>query len=184
MTMKKIFYVILAISLFFACESDDICDSGTPTTPKVVIQFFNFDNQGLTKNVTNLKIIADGMTDGIILTPGAIAPASEFLLNNASIVKIPLKIDADTTTFSFILNANATNGSTSTDIIRFNYQRTNEFVSRACGYRTFFKFQNPSLAPFVINSNANATSGNWIKNLQIINTIINDETTTHIKIFI
>ena len=182
--MKKIFFLIIFVSFAFACESDDICDSGTPTTPKVVIQFINHDNQALTKNVTNLKIIATGMTEGIILTPGAVPAANQFLLNNASIVKIPLKIDAETTTYRFILNANATNGSISTDIVQFNYQRTNEFVSRACGYRTFFSFNSSVAVPFTINASANTTAGNWIKDFQIINTIINDETTTHIKIFI
>ena len=182
--MKKIFFLLLSLSLIFACESDDICDSGTPTTPKVVIQFINYDNQNLTKNVTNLKIVADGMLDGIILNPNATVAAEKFLLNNASTVKIPLKIDADFTKYRFILNANATNGSISTDVIQFNYTRTNEFVSRACGYRTFFNFNSTANVPFIINGNANTTAGNWIKDFQIIKTIINDETTTHIKIFI
>jgi len=182
--MKKIFYLLPLILVFFGCESDDICDAGTPTTPRIVIEFINFDNQTLSKNVTNLKIIANGMTEGIILTPGATPAANQFLLNNASGVKIPLKIDADSTTYSFILNANATNGTTTTDVIQFNYLRTNEFVSRACGYRTFFRFNNTATVPFIINGNANATAGNWIKDFQILNTVINDETTTHIKIFI
>ncbi len=182
--MKKIFLLILLLSIISGCESDDICDSGTPTTPKVVIEFINFDNQMLSKNVTNLKIIADGMTEGIILTPGAVAPANEFLLNNASTVKIPLKIDADITKYRFILNANATSTSSATDVVQFNYTRTNEFVSRACGYRTFFNFNNANTVPIILNGNANTTSGNWIRSFQILKTVINDETTTHIKIFI
>lgn len=182
--MKKVLLLLFLISFTFACESDDICDAGTPTTPRIVIQFINFDNQTLTKNVTNLKIIATGMPEGIILTPNALPIANQYLLNNAFEVKIPLKIDADSTTYQFILNANSTSGSTATDIIQFNYVRTNEFVSRACGYRTFFSFANTGTVPFIINGNANSTSGTWIKDFQILNTTIENESTTHIKIFI
>ena len=72
----------------------------------------------------------------------------------------------------------------STDIIQFNYVRRNEYVSRACGFRTYFDFSTLSINPYTLKGSASATVGNWIKDFQIFNTIVNNENETHIKIFI
>jgi hypothetical protein len=57
---------------------------------------------------------------------------------------IPLKTDADATTFSFILNYGNTNSALVNDILKFNYVREELFVSRACGFKT-----NYTLDPIV-----------------------------------
>lgn len=57
------------------------------------------------------------------------------------------------------------------DIIYVNYQIDNKFNSKACGFGVFFKD-----ATFT-------TSNNWIQNLEIVNTTIDDATSTNLNIF-
>jgi len=49
--MKKIFLLLFVFSLL-GCEKDDICESTTPTTPRLVIEFYDFNASTATlKNV-------------------------------------------------------------------------------------------------------------------------------------
>jgi hypothetical protein len=66
--MKKILVLLLVVSvqLFSSCEKDDICDPNTPTTPRLIIDFYNIEDPTKTKNVTDLAIVGDGMTTGIL----------------------------------------------------------------------------------------------------------------------
>ncbi|MEO0059860.1 MAG: hypothetical protein RLZZ312_1507 [Bacteroidota bacterium] len=178
--MKKIIWTLLLFTMTFAsCESDDICDAGTPTTARVVIEFYNFNNPAQLRLVTNLKVVGAGVTDGIVFVPNA-DPASDRFFFNETKIQIPLKIDQNVTTYSFILNAKAANPIT--DVLKFTYTRTNEYVSRACGFRTFFNFNNNPNS-LSVNNITGVTSGNWIRDIQILKQTINDETTTHVKIF-
>jgi hypothetical protein len=57
-----------------------------------------------------------GMTDGVVFNGSS--------LINGSTVSIPLKTNADATTFSFILNSGSTNPAlVNEDILKFNYAR-------------------------------------------------------------
>ena len=43
--MKKIILLVFVLALSFSsCEKDDICDANTPTTPRLVIGFYDFLN--------------------------------------------------------------------------------------------------------------------------------------------
>lgn len=180
--MKKISSFLMLIFVVFAgCESDDVCDAGTPTTPKVVIEFYNFNNQSLLKNVTNLTIVGQGLSTGLVLNSGASTDAEKYFFNSTKIA-VPLKIDQSSTTYNFILNAKLP-AIPITDVVKFNYIKVDEYVSRACGYRNFFDF-NSSPVAITINNGSAATSGFWIKDVQILKQTIKDETTTHVKIFI
>lgn len=175
--MKKIIALVIFCAFIAACEKDDICDGTTPTTSQVVIKFYSAGN--IIKRVTNLKITSGTDTLGVILNKSGISNAR--YLSNDTIVIIPLRTDQDITKFNFILNA--TNPITKkTDELQFNYSRTDEFVSRACGFKTVFDLNGKApLQPIVLNNSA-SPSGNWIQNFQILRPIINDEKTTHIKI--
>ena len=145
--MKKITLLLLVFCFSFSgCEKDDICDANTPTTPRMVIKFFDINNPTVEKSVTNLKVIGEGMTDGVIFNASA-SGESKFLANTSKI-SIPLKTNAATTTFSFILNSGSTNAAlVNTDVIQFNYTTSEVYESRACGFKTLFEMNaNP---PFV-----------------------------------
>jgi hypothetical protein len=109
--MKKIILLVFALALSFSgCEKDDICDANTPTTPRLVIGFYDFLNPSVLKNVSNLKVVGEGMTDGILFN-GSQTTSSNTISN-------PALIDED--------------------IIKFDYTTQELFVSRACGYKSIF----------------------------------------------
>jgi len=130
--MKKIILLVFVIALSFSgCEKDDICDADTVTTPRLVISFYDVNNPSELKEVTDLTIIGEGMTEGVTYESST--------LINGSTVSIPLKTDADATTFSFILNYGSTTATlVNEDVLKFTYVRENVFVSRACGFKTVY----------------------------------------------
>ena len=158
---------------FSGCEKDDICDANTSTTPRLVIRFFDVNNASVAKNVTNLTIIGEGLGSGISFGGST--------LINGNTVSIPLQTDLDATTFRFILNfGNANPAIVNEDIIRFNYTRKNEFVSRACGFKTTYTLD--PITPFVHTDVATA-DGKWINTISVKNSSIVTENETHLEIF-
>ena len=156
-----------------SCEKDDICDEDTATTPKLVINFYDFYNATEAKEVTDLTIIASGMTEGVTY--------DDSTLINGSTVSIPLKTDANTTTYSFILNYdNDDPALTNEDVFQFDYLTTDIFVSRACGYKTTFAFDG---AHTVTLTDGSANDALWIKYFVIKTQTIDNEDETHIDIY-
>ena len=172
--MKKIILLVIAIAFTFSsCEKDDICDANTVTTSRLVISFYDLANSTTLKNVTDLKIIGDGMTEGISYNGSN--------LINGSTVSIPLKTDADVTSFRFILNyGNSNPAIVNEDNLLFNYSRENSFVSRACGFKTVFSLD--SSTPFVHTDGATADQ-KWIQYIAVKNRTIDNENETHLEIY-
>ena len=163
--MKKILLLIVIVCFFSSCEKDDVCDAETPTTPKVVLEFYDIANPTVLKNVVNLGVFNNDNTFG-------------FGFNNVSTGKLPLKTFQDTATFNFI--ANGTDSDTTndnTDVVTFNYTRRNVYVSRACGYKTLYTLDPTN--PVVVTSDAN----NWIQNITVSQPNIENENETHVKIY-
>lgn len=152
----------MGLSLIVSCERDDICAESTPTTPLLIIRFFDIDNPTEFKVPGNLAVIENGTTTG-------------FLFNTDSIA-IPLRTNIDETQFQFILNSDDTeNGTQNTDLITFNYVRSDEYVSKACGFKVTYNALEPNETP--------ENDGFWIQDIQTINPTIEDETSAHIRIF-
>lgn len=163
--MKKIKIVALSFLIaysFWGCEKDDICTEGTPTTPNVVIEFYDALNPTNLKTVTNLKVVAAGYTD---MKPTGVSK-----------IKIPLKTNDITTSFDFIQNGSDTDTSDdNTDVVTFNYAKEDVFISRACGFKTVFQLNDGT--PLVTDSN------NWISSITVSQPNIQNENETHIKIY-
>ncbi|MFV8326303.1 DUF6452 family protein [Flavobacterium sp. ZS1P14] len=178
--MKKIILLVFVVALSFSsCEKDDICDANTPTTPRLVIGFYDYLNPSVLKNVTNLKVVGGGMTDGIIFNASATGDSK--YLTNGSTISIPLKTNEDTTTYTFILNSgNANPALVNEDIIKFDYIRNNVFVSRACGFKTLFTLNTSN--PYT-HTDAAIPDEKWIQYISVEKSNIDNENDTHIKIF-
>lgn len=163
--MKKIAFIALSLLVavsFWNCEKDDICAEGTPVTPRVIIEFFDAADPETPKNVTNLGVIASGFTGG-------------FAFNGTNKIEVPLRTNVDTTDLDFVLNgADNDPANDETITLTFNYERSNVFISRACGYKTIFNLTN--VLP-------NDFTGTWISNLTIEQPNIINENETHIKIY-
>ena len=158
--------LLLVLSIFFSsCEKDDICDANTPTTPKVVIEFYDVANPTTLKNVTNLGVIAPGFTNGFEFTA-------------TSKIKVPLKTFEDNSILHFIQNGSMDPTSDDNlDEITFNYSRKTVFVSRACGFKTLFALNTTN--PITVTPDSN----NWIQSVIVSQPNIENEDETHIKIY-
>jgi hypothetical protein len=178
--MKKIVSLLLIVLLTSSsCEKDDICDANTPTTPRLVIEFYNITNPSVLKNVTNLKVIGKDMTEGIVFNSSATDDSK--YLTNGSKISIPLKTDANTTKYSFILNSGNSNPTLiDIDEVTFNYTTEDVFVSRACGFKTLFTFAASN--PFV-HTAVPSTKLKWMQAISVEKSNIDNENETHIKVF-
>lgn len=163
--MKRIIilFIISLVSLLIVnCEKDDICTEETPTTPRLVIDFFNSENPSVPRSVNQLQVKSPDVEQAM-------------LFNGVSQIAIPLKTFEDETVYEFTINSDQTTANT--DIIRINYVRNEIYISRACGYKTHF-----GLSPangFIVESDPE----NWIQDYSIQRTLIESEEDAHIKIF-
>lgn len=167
--MKKILAIgaiLLIIISFSACEKDDICVDGD--TPLLVIGFYDVNDTATVKKVTKLRV---GGVDQEF-TVSTVADRTDL-----DLIQIPLQINSPATSYVLISNS-ATNSSNeetgNADVVTFNYETREVFVSRACGFIANFDNLTGSLA---------TDSDNWIKGIEIVQTTINDQATAHVKIF-
>jgi hypothetical protein len=178
--MKKIIAFLLILGFASSsCEPDDICDPATPTTPRMLIKFYDISNASLQKNVTDLKVIGEGMTEGVVLNSTGIDDA-KYLANGNSIL-LPLNTDTDVVKYKFILNYGDKNPLVvNTDNLEFKYTRENIYVSRACGFKTIFNLDQSN--PFILTDSTPADE-KWIQYIIVAQINITSENETIIKIF-
>lgn len=166
--MKKIVFIALSLFLsvsFWNCEKDDICAEGTPVTPRLIIEFYDAANPTILKNVTNLGVIEPNFTEGLAFTA-------------ISKIQVPLRTTADITTLNFVQNGSDTdNSNDNIDAITFNYARMDEYISRACGFKTLFFLDSTN--PIELTNDGN----NWIQNIEVMQPNIETENEVHVKIY-
>lgn len=185
--MKKIIALLLVFTFgLSSCEKDDICDANTPTTPRLVISFFENKAPAVTKNVINLKVLGKDSPDGQGIIFNKTASDSTKYITSGNTISIPLRTDKDTTTYSFIYDAYNTNpAAINTDVITFNYTRQNVYVSRACGFKTIFTLDptstDPISNPFLQTDPAG--DGLWMTRVILQTYNINSENEAHIKVY-
>jgi hypothetical protein len=188
--MKKIISLLLVFTFgLSSCEKDDICDPNTPTTPRLVIKFYDINNPTIPKDVVDLKVIGEGKseTDGaIIFNENAIGEAK--YLANGNTISIPLKTDANSTSYTLILDSQNPNAAAiNKDVIKFNYTHQDLYVSRACGFKTNFILDaqddttTPPTVPF--NQVDVDLKGLWMQRLRVIEYNIDNENETHVEVF-
>lgn len=168
--MKRflLLFVLICLTFTFAnCEKDDLCDAATPTTSRLVIEFFYETDPTIPKNLTNLTVFAEGRTDSI------------GYYNGTNIIRLPLQTTQTSTTYKFVLNSTIANA-VNTDFLTVNYTLDNVFVSRACGYKSVFNL-NPVGA--IERTDTTPEDGIWMKSILVTNRTILSENETHIKVY-
>lgn len=163
--MKKIIMLLGLVIALSGCEKDDICVD--ETTPQLVIEFYDISNPAVLKNVVNLKVTGDGMTEAFNT------------FNGVSKISLPLKTNEDTTKYHLLLNSNSSTASNE-DVLEFNYTRQNAYVSRACGFKTVFELNTSNGFDF---TDATITDGLWIQDTNLQTNSINTENEVHLKIY-
>jgi hypothetical protein len=176
--MKKILGILIVILFSFpSCEKDDICDDDT--TPRIVIDFYDYYDTSELLEVTDLKVVGEGMDEGIVFDEDE--TDDDQYLSNDSTISLPLDPNSDSTTYNFTINyGSSTTSSTYTDQITFYYTRENVYVSRACGYKTVYTLD--ATTPFV-HTSVPSTSAEWMLYISVQTYDIIDEDETHVKIF-
>ncbi|MGY8913840.1 MAG: DUF6452 family protein [Flavobacteriales bacterium] len=167
--MKKILAIgaiLLIIISCSACEKDDICVDGD--TPLLVISFYDINDTTTAKSVTKLRVA--GLDQEF--TVNTVADRTDL-----DSIGVPLRINNPSTSFVLISNSasNSSNEETgNADVVTFDYETKEVFVSRACGFIANYDTLNGTLT---------TDSDNWIKGIEIVQTSINDQATAHVKIF-
>ena len=189
--MKKLSYigiigfVIVAAVLSFSCEKDDICAEGTLTTPRLVIEFFDADisiatGEDVAKNVTNLFVVASSPN----IDPDTVSPI-QTTASSVATISIPLRTLENSTVYEFYAgyetdsDGNITAGNL--DTLTFNYETSEIFLSRACGYIKNYRLDDAGTGVVVTTD-----SDNWIDpaaGIAITQFTIQDETIAHVKIY-
>ncbi len=182
--MKKLLLFCIVVLSLSSCEKDDICDPGQSTTPRLMIEFYDTNNPAVLKNLTNLYVIGEGQEEALVLNesiPVDSPVAEQRFLSNGNRIGLPLNTEADQVVYNLTLNYNSPNQDLIfEDQIVINYSRLNAYVSRACGYKTTYKLNQPTnpLAPITV------TSGNvWINSIEILQSDIETENEIHVKIY-
>lgn len=165
-----IFSLALGLVLITSCQRDDICPESTDTTPQLRISFFDFEERDIPKPPANLRVQLSG-TDSILLNRVNVAD-----------IRIPLRTDQNLTQYDFILNAAVldptdidTTGNP--DRVLFAYARDEIYINRACSYKVNFIDLNVDLQP------EQDASTFWIKEINLAEETIENETDTHIFIY-
>ncbi|UWX55966.1 DUF6452 family protein [Maribacter litopenaei] len=163
---NRVIFALFLTTVISSCEKDDICVEGD--TPLLVLEFFDAANPETNKNVTALRIMGEGQTSAVNTFTDR---------SNLNSVTLPLKTEADATTFYLISNSATNDGGQETgniDTLTFNYDRIEDFASRACGF--VVNYEN-------LNTNLQSGSGNWITDIEVIRATVTNSDSTHVKIF-
>jgi len=150
---KLITFTLSLVFFLSACRKDDICTGDN--TPKLQIAFHDITNQDTLKQVENFYLIA--------------LPENDTVINNESVEKISIALNVNQDQSRYIFTDDTNN-----DTITFNYQREEIFVSKACGYKMIFKN---------LTHNLHQDNDNWIQQIEVLQSNIVTDTTTHVKIY-
>ena len=160
---KTIFKYSLAsfcIFFFLNCERDDISIQDIKETPDLILLMLDSEDNNTRKSPLGFRIRAIGTEN--ILTQ-----------SNGDSIPLPLNTQEKVTQFEFILNEG--NDNENIDTLQINYQRIDQFINRACGYRANFILQQPSIT--LLNP-----GNDWIKGYIILKDTITDEKAAHLGI--
>ena len=169
--------IVLIAIITWSCERDDICAEATPTTPHLIIRFYDIDNPDNLKQVRQLEI--DGLDDAGV-SIGTILSRTE-----TDSINLPLNFQGEietTTTFQFERDADYADNTDETDdsnidIVTIKYTPEFVYVSRACGYKSIFNLDELDPIDRVADGDI------WTTSFEIINQTIENENAAQINIY-
>ena len=155
---KNILYIFLFAFVFSACEKDDICLS--PTTPRLVLRFYDSANPTEFKSVPNFSAIAESKTDSLF---------TDLSLDS---IAIPLNTNGTQTVYNLKTSSTGNIAENVYNKLTISYTTEEVFVSRSCGLKSIFK-------------SVTITSDNgWFQSFTPNSiTSIDNETSAHVKIY-
>lgn len=167
--LLRFFFIIgFALVLLNACERDDICPPGTPTTPKLIIEFFDNEESLENKAVINLSYVAEGSNDTINLSTSG---------QGIDSIALPLNTNTNSSRFQLIRNT-GNNQFENADEVLFTYQVDDAYINRSCGFKAIYSDLSASRIP-----EENPIIDNWIRSIIVEEFDVENENVTHIIIF-
>ncbi|MGY6647308.1 DUF6452 family protein [Wenyingzhuangia sp. IMCC45574] len=154
--MKKISLLLLGLGIFtafYSCQ-DEFCVE--PTTPELIIRFYNKDS--INESTKRIALVAK--VDDVTIP--------YFNVNTGDSISFPINTQDTSVTYEFSIQDSVP----STEILTINYTVEDVFVSRACGFKSVFK-----------NLTIESTKDNWIDSIVQVTNEINDQTQAHVKIY-
>ncbi len=162
MKQKLILFFSVLIGVI-SCTKDDICEEGIPTTPLLVVEFRDANNETQAKAVENLKVrLTDTDNTEIFVESSA-----------DTLFYLPLNTEATFTEYQLVANSTS-EANMNTDLITFTYTREDIYVNRACAFKVVFND---------LGVNLEGDDDNWIESISILNNTVEDEIEAHITIF-
>ena len=159
-TLKnKLLFAFICFGIYAGCERDDICPSTVEGTPDLVILLLDKET-GTRQTPSGFSIRSIGTEKKLDRNTGDSLP-------------LPLQTTEAITQFEFIINAGRENENI--DTLQINYQRQDQFINGACGFRANFILDEMPI--FLLNS-----GDDWIKGAVILKDTISDETAAHLGI--
>src|SRR5690554_2728933 len=154
----------LCLGALSRCEKDDICAEDTLTTPKVVIDFYEYLNPSVQKPFSKLEVF-DVETPQRVLS-----------YENTNQMLLPLRTDTPVSSYVFRLTyTNINTEVTNEDLVEIRYAKDDIYISRACGYKSNFTLiDSEPLHPNPQVSDSGADDL-WIKELIVRQAVIVNE---------
>jgi hypothetical protein len=154
--MRKYVIFSFLVGLFFffiSCEVDDICIEKV-ITPKMIVKFYDAAAPTKVKKITGIYVWAEG---------------KDSLYISSSVDSISIPLNTLTNSTKYLLSVDKI-----VDTLIVNYDKTNVFVSRSCGYKTNFSI---SSVPYL--------SQHWTMGIELNETPqpIENEFKAHVKIY-
>ena len=157
---QTVFFVFFLFVLF-TCEKDDICNEGTPGTPRVVIRFYDNNNPNDYKSVESLSF-------------KEINQERAYVKNNRRLYSTTHGSVQNFTRYAVIISSN--DSITIADTLQFNHgNRSDAYSSRACGFSAEYRLMNPPIT--VIGSPT------WYIRSTILLDSIRNEEQAHLAIY-
>jgi len=161
--IKRLVFTFFLLYTFAGCTRDDLCAEDTATTPLLQIQFKDITDRLQNKAVSSLRVLVIG-TDTVEAFQG----------ESDTLVGIPLNTLTTRSEFHFIANSNDSINA-NTDILSFTYSTQDIYINRACAFKTIYNDLQADLEPEI--------GTNWIEDITLLKTNVEDETEPHLTIF-
>lgn len=161
--------------MLIGCERDDICAESTPTTPRLIVEFYDATSPDDLKSVTRLTAYGEGL---LIDPPEEEVAETIVFDSNVNRLELPLIVGEEglVITTNYILEKDTNlrdEGNSNEDILEIRYTNEFDYVSRACGYKNIFN-------DLIINFTQDGDT--WISAIQVVETTVENENTVHVRI--
>ncbi|MBZ9631833.1 hypothetical protein LB465_13675 [Salegentibacter sp. LM13S] len=168
--LKRSIPLLGLLLLLLGCQRDDICPESTPTTPMLILSFYDVDDRESFKRPTNLSVRSI-VNDSV---------KTLYQRINRDSIQIPLRTNQNTTTYTFTLfdaevDEEDPEFTPDTDTLTFTYGTEEVYVNRACAYKVIYNSLKLTIE--------GGEDGEWIDSYIIEEPNIEDDTESHINIY-